>query len=130
MYMRPEIDQSIEHLTRIYKALAHPVRLQLLHMLAHQEGCVCHLVNWVRRPQPYVSQQLGILREVGLVVDRRDGQTIYYRVVSPVVKSLLSAGLEVLRCQGVTAELPAAVCGPLAGCSCPMCASHTSQDAS
>jgi DNA-binding transcriptional ArsR family regulator len=115
-------EQTEKILARLYKALTHPVRLQLLRVLAEREACVCHLTALTRRPQPYVSQQLGILREAGLVADRRDGQVIYYRVDNPLVIGLLIAGQDVLRGQGLPADLTAPETGPIAGCPCPMCA--------
>jgi len=48
---------------KILRALAHPVRLRILDILARQEACVCHLEAVLKRPQPYVSQQLAALRE-------------------------------------------------------------------
>ena len=76
----------------MYKALAHPVRLHLLHLLLQEEACVCHLTCVMRRPQPYISQQLGILRDAGLVADRREGQIVYYRVVNPAMAGILALG--------------------------------------
>jgi len=122
-HVTSEAHQTVMDLACLYKALTHPVRLQLLRVLAEREVCVCHLTALTRRPQPYISQQLSILKEAGLVTDRRDGQIIYYRATNPAVVSLLAAGLEFLRSQGRPAELPAIELGPLAGCPCPMCES-------
>jgi DNA-binding transcriptional ArsR family regulator len=121
-HIQSDADQIVENLTHIYKALTHPVRLQLLRVLVQQEACVCHLTALTRRPQPYISQQLGVLREAGLVADRRDGQIIYYRIAHPLVASLLAGGLEVLRCQGGPADLPPVTPGRIPGCPCPRCA--------
>jgi ArsR family transcriptional regulator len=62
---------------KLFRVLAHPVRLQILTILAKHEACVCHLEALLGRPQPYVSQQLATLREAGLVQDRREGTLIY-----------------------------------------------------
>lgn len=111
-------------LARLYKALAHPVRLQILHILGHGEACVCHLIAILRRPQPYISQQLGVLREAGLVEDRREGQTVFYRLTSPKIQELTRLGQELLREQGMLAELPAVPEPPLDDCTCPVCTAH------
>jgi DNA-binding transcriptional ArsR family regulator len=116
---------SADCLVKLYKALAHPVRLHLLHLLLHQEACVCHLTCVMRRPQPYISQQLGKLRDAGLVTDRRDGQTVYYQVANPDIAVLLTLGQQILRDQGVECELPAAESAPIPGCSCPKCDSES-----
>ena len=108
-------------LARLYKALAHPVRLQILQLLAEQEACVCHLATALRRRQPYVSQQLAVLRAAGLVVDRREGLLVYYRLSTPAVVDLLARGRALLPEQGLPVPEPPAVPSPLPGCPCPRC---------
>ncbi len=108
-------------LARVYKALAHPVRLRILHILSRGEECVCHLTVILRRPQPYISQQLGVLREAGLVVDRREGQTVFYRPASPRVQELIQVGQALLQELGTRVELPAVPEPPLDDCTCPVC---------
>lgn len=110
------------HLAELYRALAHPVRLQLLHLLLQEEACVCHLTCVMRRPQPYISQQLGKLRDAGLVTDRRDGQIVYYRAAHPASAGIIALGQQILREQGLPADLQGAAGGPVAGCTCPKCA--------
>jgi ArsR family transcriptional regulator, arsenate/arsenite/antimonite-responsive transcriptional repressor len=75
----------------LFQALAHPVRLRLLLELCRGEICVCRLAEILERPQPYVSQQLKALRNAGLVLDRREGQRIHYRIVDQRVCAVLSA---------------------------------------
>lgn len=62
------------------KAMAHPVRLQILDMLRQGEICVCHIENALEKRQPYISQQLMVLREAGLVDYRKEGQQVFYRL--------------------------------------------------
>lgn len=64
-----------------FKALADPTRLRCL-MLLEGEGelCVCELVHALDLAQPKVSRHLGVLREAGLVLDRRAGLWIHYRI--------------------------------------------------
>jgi DNA-binding transcriptional ArsR family regulator len=69
--------------------LAHPERLQILDELRRDEACVCHLQTVLGRPQAYVSQQLRVLREAGVVADRKDGLLVYYRLGDPQVVRLL-----------------------------------------
>jgi DNA-binding transcriptional ArsR family regulator len=66
--------------SRVFQALAHPVRLQILEALAHQPLCVCDLVMLTGRRQAYISQHLILLREAGLVGYKRDGRNIIYQV--------------------------------------------------
>jgi ArsR family transcriptional regulator len=70
-------------------ALAHPVRLQILEMLARHPTCVCDLVSMTRRRQAYVSQQLSVLRATGLVNAKKDGLYVCYQLAWPEVGKLL-----------------------------------------
>jgi len=64
-----------------YKALADETRLHSL-LLIEQEGelCVCELMAALELPQPKVSRHLGQLRKAGLLLDRRQGQWVFYRI--------------------------------------------------
>ena len=65
----------------LFSALAHGTRLRcLLLLLKHEELCVCALTNAIGAVQPHMSRHLGQLRKAGLVVDRREGLWIYYRI--------------------------------------------------
>jgi DNA-binding transcriptional ArsR family regulator len=75
--------------TKLFKALMHPSRLLILEILRDGEQCVCHLEAVLGCRQAYISQHLMVLREAGLVEDRRDGARIYYQVVKPEVFNLV-----------------------------------------
>ena len=64
-----------------YKALADETRLKSL-MLIHIEGelCVCELMSALDEAQPKISRHLALLRADKILVDRRQGQWIYYRL--------------------------------------------------
>ena len=65
----------------LFSALANEVRLRCL-MLMQLEGelCVCELTHALDLSQPMISRHLALLRQSGLVNDRRAGQWIYYRI--------------------------------------------------
>ena len=66
---------------KFFGALANDVRLRCAVLLAHQgELCVCELTHALGMSQPKVSRHLATLRELGMVLDRRDGLWIYYRL--------------------------------------------------
>lgn len=69
----------------ICKTLADPNRLMLLHELRDGEKSVGQLVSALGLPQSNVSRHLAVLREGGIVLTRRDGTTIYYRLASPKI---------------------------------------------
>lgn len=103
-------NELYESAIRLFSLLAHPARLRILDMLRRGESCVCHLQAALGVPQPYVSQQLRVLREAGLISQRREGLYVYYRLADPQVEHLLA---EVL---GPVNETP-----PLPECPCPRC---------
>ncbi len=107
---------------QIFRALAHPVRLRILDILARQEACVCHLTAVLGQRQPYVSQQLATLREAGLVTDRREGTLVYYRLADAHLATVLQEG-QALACE-LTADALTFSPVPedaLAHCPCPRC---------
>lgn len=107
---------------QLFHALSHPVRLRILDVLARQEACVCHLTAFLGKRQPYVSQQLAALREAGLVIDRREGTLIYYRLADDRLAGLLDQSKALARNpQGENADFPSVPKGPLANCPCPAC---------
>jgi len=70
------------------RILSHPVRLAILSALRNGEQCVCHLEAALGLRQAYISQHLKVLREAGLVDDRRDGWNIFYRVCEPRLRKV------------------------------------------
>jgi DNA-binding transcriptional ArsR family regulator len=107
---------------QLFRALAHPVRLRILDILAHQEACVCHLTAVLSQRQPYVSQQLATLREAGLVADRREGTLIYYRLADDHLASLLQEGQALVQdLLGDELTFPPVPEEALADCPCPRC---------
>ena len=65
---------------RIAKALAHPSRLLMLETMEEKERCVCELTELVGADQSTVSKHLAVLKQAGLVEDRKEGVMVYYRV--------------------------------------------------
>ena len=75
---------SLAESTALLKAFADPVRLRLLNLLTgDREVCVCHLHEALGLPQPTVSRHLAQLRKLGLVVGRKDGLWVHYRLARP-----------------------------------------------
>lgn len=75
--------------TEIFKALAHPVRCAIIDLLHDSERCVCYMETFLGLRQAYLSQQLHVLREAGLITHRRDGWNVYYRLADESVFELL-----------------------------------------
>jgi ArsR family transcriptional regulator len=84
-----------EDLAPLFKALADPMRLRLLSLIACHDGgesCVCDLLDAFDVTAPSVSYHLKILREAGLISSERRGTWVYYRV-NPAVLARMSAVL-------------------------------------
>ena len=75
------------------KLLAHPERLRILDAVRRDSECVCHLEALLGKPQPYVSQQLRLLRDAGIIADEKQGQNVFYRLSDDAVRGWLDAVL-------------------------------------
>ena len=86
--------RSADSACRLMKVLSNPDRLLLLCQLAQNERNVSELESLTGIRQPTLSQQLGVLRDEGLVATRREGKYVYYQMasfeVSQVMKTLSS----------------------------------------
>jgi ArsR family transcriptional regulator, arsenate/arsenite/antimonite-responsive transcriptional repressor len=78
MTARPSFDME-----RFFQALGDRTRLRLLNLMGEQEMCVCYFVEVLGQPQPKISRHLAYLRNAGLVVSRREGKWMHYRLVMP-----------------------------------------------
>lgn len=72
------------------KVLANPERLLLLCQLSQREMCVSELEQTLQISQPTLSQQLGVLRNQGVVATRREGKNIFYSVADPAALEILA----------------------------------------
>ncbi len=103
---RTPSDVPTEALTPFFKALAHGKRLAILEALRGKEMCVCEIEHALGLRQAYVSQQLMVLREAGLVCYRRKGWNIYYRISRPEVYALLDLAKTIHGKLGICAVTP------------------------
>lgn len=81
----------------LFKALAHPARVRVLEVLAEgEERSVGDLASEVAIESSHLSQQLRILRRAGLVTTRREGTTVHYSMMDPLLVELLSVARRLL----------------------------------
>jgi len=80
-----------EQLARIGKALSTPARLEILELLAQAERSVDGLARLSGLTVANTSQHLQLLRQVGLVTSRREGQFIFYRLAGDEVVTLIGS---------------------------------------
>jgi DNA-binding transcriptional ArsR family regulator len=93
--LRPLLDDhAAEALTTLYKVLANPHRLRLLHAIERAgELPVGEIAEEVGMSMQAVSNQLQRLTDQGILVARRDGNRSYYRIIDPCVSGLLELGI-------------------------------------
>ena len=84
---------DLTRVARTFHALSDPTRLQVLDMLANGERCVCELQDAVGAAQSRLSFHLRVLREAGIVNDRKQGRWVYYSL-RPDVMDELSAFIQ------------------------------------
>jgi ArsR family transcriptional regulator len=70
-------------LEQLFKGLSDRTRLRILNLLLHGELCVCDIQYVLQSSQPNVSRHLTYLKNSALVVDRREGARMYYRLARP-----------------------------------------------
>jgi ArsR family transcriptional regulator len=81
----------------MFRAFSDRTRLRILNMLRTGETCVCDLVRVLDVPQPKVSRHLAYLRKAKLVVARKEGQWMHYRL-SPAATDFHKSLLNCLSC--------------------------------
>ncbi|KAF5088239.1 ArsR/SmtB family transcription factor [Acetobacterium wieringae] len=74
---------------KIFKALGHPIRLQIVKSLLNESRCVCEINRDFEYSQANLSQHLKILREAGILENKKIGVEMHYRVKLKGIKTLL-----------------------------------------
>ncbi len=110
-------EPNYTELSERIKLLAHPERLRILDAVRRDAECVCHLEALLGKPQPYVSQQLRLLRKAGVISDEKQGQNVFYRLADETLGGWLDMVLG-----PVGGELPAMLRHKqVILCACPKC---------
>jgi DNA-binding transcriptional ArsR family regulator len=90
LYMKSCMEpEQARRLALTFKALGHPMRLQLVSGLLSQECNVKHMTECLGVAQATVSQQLAVLRAAGVVTHERKGNQVCYRVTRPWLRQLV-----------------------------------------
>src|SRR5882762_186152 len=75
--------RSKYNLETLFSALADRTRLRLINLIGDSEVCVCFLVEILKISQPKISRHLAYLRRARVVVARREGKWMHYRLSEP-----------------------------------------------
>lgn len=84
MHAADEVQQA----ARLFHALSDPTRLEIVRRLAAGEHCVCDLQETLDAAQSRLSFHLKVLREAGLVTDRKQGRWSYYSIVPQTLQEI------------------------------------------
>ena len=79
----------VVQVAEVLKAIAHPIRLQIVELLQAKEMCVGDIAEALGGKQAVNSQQLNMIKAKGVLSCRRDGARVYYRIENRNVINLL-----------------------------------------
>jgi len=82
---------------QLLKALANEARLKIVDRLAKGECSVGELTKVIRLDPSTVSKHLSLLRAHGIVRDRRDGNVVYYKLLTPCILNFFACATQVLK---------------------------------
>ncbi len=95
--------------SEIIKAMAHPSRLFIIEEISKGEKCVCELTDMIGADISTISKHLSVLKKAGIVTDRKEGTTVFYRLrvecimdfmncIDNVMKSNAKTSINAARC--------------------------------
>ena len=102
----PDLGRAVE----LFHALSDSTRLEILEMLRDGERCVCELQDELEAAQSRLSFHLRVLKEAGLVSDRRDGRWSYYRIVPNALAEVHDLAVAMQPRKGAVPVLRAGAC--------------------
>ncbi len=107
--MTARLDPDAVRAVQLFHALSDPTRLSVLRRLRFGEQCVCNLTDALDAAQSRLSFHLKVLKDAGLVADRREGRWMYY-TLNPDVLAEIADAVELLSSTPTAAERRAACC--------------------
>ena len=87
--MTSQIDNRNKFKARIFNALSDTVRIDILDFLRDGEKCVCEITPHVKLIQPVVSRHLKILKECGIIADRKEGNRRLYSITDQQIFKII-----------------------------------------
>ena len=87
--------ENIEEASAAMQAMAHPLRLKILCLVGNQELSVLEIVEAVGTSQSNISQHLGVLRDHGILVARKEANRVFYRIEDPRILKMISLTREI-----------------------------------
>ncbi len=90
-------ENIVRQQARVLKALANESRLKIIDRLARGECSVGELTDIVGSDRTTVSKHLAVLRSHGIVLDRREANVVYYKLMTPCVMNFFSCASQVMK---------------------------------
>ena len=90
--MPPE--EQLSALAELFKVFGDYTRIRILYLLFESEVCVCDIAEALSMTQPAISHQLKILKQAGLVKNRREGKSVFYSLADGHVRTIIAQGME------------------------------------
>lgn len=84
----------LQNLADFYKVFGDTTRVRLLYVMLDYELCVCDLAEALDMTQSAISHQLRILKQMKLVVSRREGKSVFYSPADGHIRQILQQGME------------------------------------
>ena len=107
--MATQIKPDTERAVRLFHALSDGTRLSILQRLRFGERCVCDMTDALDAAQSRLSFHLKVLKEAGLVADRREGRWMYY-TLNPETLSEIAEVIDALASAPSAAEVKSGCC--------------------
>jgi DNA-binding transcriptional ArsR family regulator len=92
-------DMGNQLVANIFKALAHPTRVQIIKLLKDGPLCVCHILPQLDSEQSNTSQHLAVLRNQGILENKKDGSMVIYKIKSLEVLEMINFAEKIILSQ-------------------------------
>ncbi len=112
------IKKGTRKIGNLLKVISPAPRINILLSIGDGEACVCHLEAILGLRQAYISQHLMALRKARILVSRRDGRFIYYRLRDTQLLQLLQCAAQLSEIELTSTQFPD-------NCACPACTHST-----
>lgn len=83
-------------IANIFKALAHPTRLRIIQLLKEKPLCVCEILPQLESEQSNTSQHLSVLKNQGIVDNKKDGAMVIYHIKNPEVYKMIEIAEKII----------------------------------
>ena len=90
-------DDVLKRQAQVLKALASESRLKIVNRLSRGESSVGELTDLIGSDRTTVSKHLAVLRAHGIVADRREGNVVFYTLLTPCVVNFFACATQVLK---------------------------------